>query len=639
MCGIAGIWGQGELSTAVLDTMQHRGPDGRGVFHGPGLSLGHVRLSILDLSERGSQPMRSNDGRYVIVYNGEVYNYRELREELGGSFTSDGDTEVVLQAYARWGKDCVRRFRGMFAFAIWDEERQELFLARDRCGERPLLYAECGEQLVFASEMKTLRKLIGARPALDPVAVAMFLHYQYVPEPWTLLQGVHKLPAGHTMTLSQDGKAEPEAYWDIATADKDGPEMPEQAADTATILEAIREKLEEAVKLCLRADVPVGIALSGGIDSGAIAAFAQKYSDKPLHAISVGYPGRPAYDEREQAKRLAHDLGMIFHEVEIPVDSFVQDFPSFVKILDEPVADIAAFGHLAVPKAAHELGLKVLLTGIGGDELFGGYEWVRQAIALNIEMEQKPFAPWMLTLFRQKWLRPLPRSLSRKTWLPTKIRRRWGLLFSALAHNPSNYPRFMCLSQDFHNARKVVPAVAGTTLRALPNDVIFWAQAMPPDVEGVAHMPATVLSLLFHTWLTSNCLTLSDRVSMSVSVESRLPFLDAELMGLVMALRRKIPDHDLGQKKWLRAALKGLLPDDVLARPKAGFTPPVQEWAGGVVQAYGECLLGGELCRAGLIEQAVIAEWLKNRQSLKWEQTFLLYKLIMLEMWYTHCMA
>lgn len=658
MCGIVGIWDYtqaedlcaGDSLSQALTAMEHRGPDGQGVYTGPGVSLGHVRLSIIDLSERGGQPMRS--GHFVIVYNGEVYNYKELRQELTGQgavFCSESDTEVVLQAYARWGKDCVRRFRGMFAFAIWDQKRDELFLARDRCGERPLLYAVCDNRFIFASEMKTLRKLLPERPALDPAVVNMFLHYQYVPEPWTLLQGVCKLPAGHTMTLTRAGKLVPEAYWDVMGAGVTTEETAASYHDVPSMLDAIRDTLEESIKLCLRADVPVGVALSGGIDSGVIAALAQKNSAEPLHAFSVGYPGRPAYDEREQAKRLAHNLGMIFHEVEIPVNDFVTEFPSLVTILDEPMADIAAFGHLAVSKAAHALGMKVLLTGIGGDELFWGYDWTRQAVALNMEMARKPFSPWMLALFRQSSLRPLPRSLARKSWLPKSVRRRAGLFFSALEANPAEYPYFMTLSHDFCEARKTVLAVAGAALRALPCNTVFWPQAMPsPTLTGISSgnsfdnapdSPALVMGLLFRTWLTSNCLMLGDRVSMSMSVESRLPFLDAELMGLVMALRRQSPDHELGQKAWLRAALKGVLPDEVLARPKAGFTPPVKEWVGGVVQAYGQCLLDGELCRAGLVERQAIAQWLSNPQSLKRQQIFLLYKLIMLEMWYTHCMA
>ena len=297
-------------------------------------------------------------GRYVVTFNGEIYNYLELRADLeavGETFGSTSDTEVLLAAYKVWGVACVRRFRGMFAFGLWDKHEKSLFLARDRCGEKPLFYYRNGKQLTFASELKGLVPLLPETPQLDPAVVDMYLHYQYVPEPRTCAPQVQKLPAAHTLTLDRGNWfSEPVPYWNVE--DTSGPTgLP---TDPVGIMRCIRDGLEDAVRLTLRSDVPVGVALSGGIDSGAVATLAQRHYPEPMHAFCVGYPGRPPYDERRQARQLAEQVGMIVHEVELPTQSFVDFFPEPVRILDEPLADIAAFGHLAVPKAAHDLGLR-----------------------------------------------------------------------------------------------------------------------------------------------------------------------------------------------------------------------------------------------------------------------------------------
>jgi asparagine synthase (glutamine-hydrolysing) len=357
MCGILGFIfrkpsKRAPIDSSLLAAIAHRGPDGSGVYINEHVQFGHTRLSIIDLSDAGRQPMSIEKDKYIVTFNGEIYNHLELRselEELGERFLTDSDTEVLLAAYKVWGTECVKRFRGMFAFAIWDDANKSVFLARDRCGEKPLLYYRDGECLAFASELKAIVPMIGKKPVLEPTVVDMYLHYQFVPEPFTLLAGVYKLPAAHTLTISlTNWHAEPHSYWNVESTTYDG-SLPD---DTPSILASIRDGLEDAVKSTLRADVPVAIGLSGGIDSGAIAALAHKHYKEPMHAFSVGYPGRPPYDERQQAKKLADSIGMIFHEVELPVESFVDFFPDLVSIMDEPIADPAAFAHYAVPKAA-----------------------------------------------------------------------------------------------------------------------------------------------------------------------------------------------------------------------------------------------------------------------------------------------
>lgn len=637
MCGILGFIHSGParsgpLTEAHLGPLGHRGPDGHGIYADAHVQLGHCRLAIIDLTDAGAQPMSSGDGRYVVTYNGEIYNHLELRAELealGERFTSHSDTEVLLAAYKTWGGDCVKRFRGMFAFALWDKVQQTLFLARDRCGEKPLFFHRDGDRLTFASELKALVPLLGTRPALDPAVVDMYLHYQYVPEPYTLLAGVRKLPAAHTLTVSvADWHAEPKRYWNVETAAAEGP-VP---GDTPGILAGIRDALEDAVRMTLRADVPVAVALSGGIDSGAIAALAQKHYPEPMHAFCIGYPGRPPYDERAQARALAESLGMIVHEVELPVGSFVGFFPELVRIMDEPIADPAAFGHYSVPKAAAEQGIKVLLTGIGGDEVFWGYNWVTQTASTNQLLARRPslrtLMGWAGTPAAQRRLGQFaghPR-------VPAGVRR-WAALLRDLgdARTPQDQLRFYMAEGNFPSAFGFKDRVYGAAMRDLAPDTPFRPTAIGlRDEPGI---PAAIIRLLFDTWMVSNAVALGDRVSMGVGVEARLPFLDAPMIEKVMAMRLRTPDHRLGQKTWLRAALKGVLPDEVLARPKAGFQPPVQEWLAGVIAAYGDVLRDGELVRAGIVDASKVDQALGGMAREGWPGLFFVYKLVLLEMW------
>ena len=361
---------------AAMDRLRHRGPDDLGSCRRRGLLLGHRRLSILDLSPAGHQPMTSADGRLVVTFNGEIYNFLELRRDLeqsGHAFRTGSDTEVLLAAFVEWGTRCLDRFRGMFAFALWNSDTGRLLLARDRVGEKPLYYWRDGERFVFASEIKALLELMPVRPALSPDNLNIYLHYQFVIEPRTLLEGVHKLPAGHLLEMSEDcWNCSPQPYWELSS-------VPPIEGDPAARL---RGALESAVELTLRSDAPVGLALSAGMDSGIIAALASR-KRKDLTAFTIGYPGQHQFDERSDARQLAEWLNIPWRSAELPTDEFAAIFPSLVGSVDEPIADVAAYGHYAVSRLAAQHGVKVLLTGIGGDELFFGYGWVREALRLS----------------------------------------------------------------------------------------------------------------------------------------------------------------------------------------------------------------------------------------------------------------
>jgi asparagine synthase (glutamine-hydrolysing) len=392
------------------------------------------------------------------------------------------------------------------------------------------------------------------------------------------------------------------------------------------------------VKITLRSDVPVGVALSGGIDSGAIATFAQRHSSSPMHAFCVGYPGRPPYDERAQARELGKGLGMIINEVELPVESFVGFFPDLVCIMDEPIADPAAFGHYSVPKAAADWGIKVLLSGIGGDELFWGYGWVNQAAVANHMLQQRPSLAAIVRWAAHPGVRGFLWRVAHCGRLPEAVRH-WAGVAHDLAgtEGPKGQLRFYMGSPDFRDTFGLKRMVMGPALADLDAYNAFVPTAIGPrEHDGV---PEAIIRLLFDTWLVSNCLTLGDRVSMAVGVETRMPFLDVRLIELVMALRARSPDHRLGPKARMRAALKGVLPDEVLVRPKAGFRPPVHDWLSGVIAAHGQALLEGPLVDERIIDPGKVSQLLSAAARADYPMLFFAYKLVLLNAWCRNVVA
>lgn len=612
-----------------IGTLRHRGPDDQGWYSGKHIALGHTRLSIIDLSALGHQPMVSATGRYAITYNGEIYNYVELRQELkdaGYRFRSHSDTEVILAAYAEWGTACLSRFRGMFAFALWDCEERTLFLARDRLGEKPLIYWGNEERFFFASEFKGLIPMLPGAPPLDPLAVDLYLHYQYVPEPLTPLRGVRKLPAGHYLLISPARwQFSPVKYWGLEGI----------APVNCEPVAAIKEELQSVISLTLRSDVPVGVALSGGIDSGGIAALAAPRYHQTMKAFSIGYPGRPPYDEREQAEGLARSLGLEFCDTELNTQSFVSFFPSLVGIIDEPVADIAAFGHYSVAKLASEQGAKVLLVGLGGDELFWGYPWVPEVLRLYLEKlgPRSKIAPY-LTWMGEGNAGRIFRRLARSRKIPGRARSFVGYLLELAAKGNAapDGALFMSLADDFQQAFQWKQRTyTAEFLEGIPRQNPY--RPLDIDLSSKNNLPVQILRLLFDTWLVSNCLSLGDKVSMASGVETRIPLLDYKLVELVMGLRLTFPDHDLGHKFWFKEALRDILPEEVLDRPKRGFQPPVAEWLTGVIRSYGDLLNDGALMGHGVCSKESLAVNLQTDHQ--WVSgLFFAYKLVLLEIWY-----
>jgi len=588
----------------MVAALVHRGPDGGGRYSDGGLEFGMRRLSIIDLVG-GGQPLYNEDHSLVLIANGEIYNYRELRRRLierGHHFHTGSDCEVILHLYEDHQSGCLDWLRGMFAFALWDRQRGSLFLARDRMGEKPLYLYQSKDELLFASELGALLRSGSVPFRLDAAAVNDYFHYGYVPDPKTPVVGVRKLPAGHYLTVRMDSwQVEERCYWRMDDA-------PPLEGDPAVL---IRQELEAVSELIVRADVPVGVALSGGIDSSAVAALANRYYPGTIEAFSVGYDGREKNDERGLAREFADHLGIPFHDITLSVEEVVSGFAELIRSQDDPIADIAGSGYLAVMKLARARGVPVILQGHGGDELFWGYPWARQAVIQSRRKFERAGALRLsdyLALHR-------PTSSGRSGWL------RWLLDGGGLRSSLSQYRRdtespadqlvFYDLSPDFQAAqrgmsklytRQFLNSLAGmnpTDLFRLPG-----GQLGRLDEIDESTLEVMITRLLCATYLVENGVAQGDRLSMAASVELRLPLIDHRLVETVIGLRKTQPDAGLVPKCWLREALKGILPDWVLARPKRGFTPPVRRWHQEIFRDRGERLPGGYLVEMGVLAPA-----------------------------------
>jgi len=611
---------------AMNAALVHRGPDAAGELEADGVMLAMRRLSIIDV-EGAAQPLWNEDRTIGVVVNGEIYNYLELREELarqGHTLATRGDGETIVHAYEELGLDCVQRLRGMFAFALWDGRRRRLLLARDRMGEKPLYFFEADGALVFASE---LRALLGSGLVpfeLDPAAVDRFFHYAYVPDPCTPVRGVHKLPPGCVAWReAADPTLRRRTYWRLQDA-------PALRADGAA--ERIRAELEAAVEIGLRSDVPVGVALSGGVDSSALAALAARRYPGKLRAFTVGYPGRPPTDERDDARRFAEHLGIPLYEAELDTAEMAATFERLVWWKDDPIADISGYGYYAVSRLAREHGVPVLLQGQGGDELFWGYAWVREAMRRAA-----------LKRARDRWgLAALPRYLRLEApagWAPWQIRlwleKGGGLkdgwaLFRAQGRRPAGRLEFYDLKEEFAEGQARVRAFYTPDFcRAVAPDNCRELFTFPEPPEN---LEVAITALIAGTFLLENGVAQGDRLSMASSVEMRLPFLDYRFVETVVGLRKQASDWRRPPKFRLAQALADVLPPWVLRRPKRGFSPPIKDWYEALLERYGSALDDGFLVRAGVLSAEGgrrLAGGLKPWRTV----TPLWFKALVLELW------
>jgi len=567
MCGIAGFTtlrhqpdSPEKALAAMTCALTHRGPDAEGAFADAAVRLGHRRLSILDLSG-GAQPMSSPDGRWHIVFNGEIYNYVELRRDLetrGAVFRTQSDTEVLLQAWAEDGPDCLPRLNGMFAFAIWDAREKRLSLARDPLGIKPLYYSNHHGELIFASELRSLLKYPGLRPGLDPASINKYLAFGYIPAPSTAYAGIRKLEPGQMLVWSPAGRRT-DYFWDLPIEDN-----PVAAGTFDESAEKTRELLQEAVRYQLRSDVEVGILLSGGIDSSAVAALAAPLAGKKLHSFSIGF-AEASYNELPFAELVARRVGTEHHHQTLGPSDVVSALPKIYSGLDEPLGDASLVPTWFLSRLAASK-VKTVLGGDGGDELFAGYP----SFQAHLLVERLSFLPLAIRDAINHIIQRLPVSHNYKSLpfllaqfvkglgLPPEIR---FLLWMGACGNPER--------RDL-----LADGVRDQLHRANPfEDVTRLAQR-----SGLSGGLERIFYLCAKLYLQECVLMKVDRASMAHSLEVRVPFLDVDLVSHAFSLRADYKMRGRQTKLILREALRRDLPEAILKRKKAGFAMPVAAW-------------------------------------------------------------
>ena len=574
--------------------LAHRGPNDSGIWVDPqcGLALAHRRLSILDLSADGHQPMSSAGGRYVIVFNGEIYNYRDLRrnvEELGCEFRGHSDTEVMLAVISQCGVDkALRLFNGMFAFALWDRWERALTLARDRLGEKPLYYGVAEDRFVFASELKAIRACVDGLH-VSRKALRDFVRHSYVSGPESIYEGIWKLPPGTSLTHRLErpyAEPEPLAYWSAAEAAERGAVDPFRGSPFEAV-DHLDGLLSEAVKLRMHADVPLGAFLSGGIDSSTVVALMQAQSSRPVKTFSIGFT-EPGYDEAQHAKAVAGHLGVDHTELYLTAEDSLKVLPRLASIYDEPFGDSSQVPTLLVSQLARER-VTVSLSGDGGDELFGGYP--RYALGRRIERQ----IGWIPASLR----RLLASGAAAIGGLPGIPQRKYARLVDLLGA-ASQDGTYQELVSHWGSANSIVldaPAPTG-----LPT--------APPTVDNVTRR--MMFFDLIH-YLPDDILVKVDRASMAVSLESRVPFLDHRVVEFAWTLPLRFLELD-GQSKWpLRQVLYRRMPRALVDRPKMGFGIPLGSWLRGPLRDWAEPLLS---------ERRLAAEGFFDPSPLrrKWEE-------------------
>lgn len=616
MCGIAGILNldgrpaDASLLRAMTGTLAHRGPDGEG-FHVDGpVGLGHRRLAIIDLAT-GAQPMASDDQAVWITFNGEVYNFRELRAELEGRgyvFRTTSDTEVILRAYEAYGIECLGKLRGMFAFAIWDGRRRRLLLARDRVGIKPLVYAWDGRRLLFASELKGILQDAAVRRDLDWDALRDYLTFLYVPSPRTIFQEIRKLPPASYLVLDVDG-GEPQVrrYWDLAF-------VPDRRRSEGEWLEGLRAHLRDAVQSHLVSDVPVGAFLSGGMDSSAVVALMAQAGEGPVRTFSIGFD-EGDFDELAYARRVARRYGTEHFEFVVKPDA-LDVWPRLAWQFDEPFADSSALPTYYVSKITREH-VTVALSGDGGDENFAGYRRYASALALHQRWDR---APGML-------LKPLFRLAA--GLVPAGVR---GQGYTALrGEDPvDRYYRIMTGYRS-QGMRRLLSADAWARMGADPGPAAFRQlvrEAKAPDyVSGLQYLDV-------RTYLPEDILTKVDRTSMLVSLEARVPLLDHVLMEYVATIPTHFKLQDGKGKVLLKRAMAEDLPAEILGRGKMGFGVPLGAWFRQDLGGYArEILLSGRSRARGILDPAATARLLDAHRTGTRDHSAQIWCLLCLEEW------
>lgn len=631
MCGVCGILNlRGEFAAnesalrRMVAAQRHRGPDDEGYLCGPGASLGFCRLAIIDLSPAGHQPMCNEDESVWLVFNGEIYNYRELVPELerrGHRFRSHSDSEVILHGYEEWGVDCVQRFNGMFAFAIWDRNQRRVVLARDRLGVKPLYYWSDGVSFAFASELKALLQAPGVQRQVSPSALHTYLEYEYVPSPESIFEGIQKLPPAYTLVVPLDGRAEglatsawqPKPYWNVQFNQGAAP-----ARRVDEYADELYHLLKAAVQRRLISDVPLGAFLSGGIDSTSVVALMAELSDEPVKTFTIRFD-EASYSESRYAAAVARRFGTDHHVETLRPDT-LELISSIADVLDEPFADASALPTYLVSRAARK-NVTVALTGDGGDELFAGYDWYRaqQFTGMTLDHLPAPMFRWLTSLTAQ-----LPHSDKKKAMRDIAFRLMQGAsLPPALQHVRWQ----MFWGDDELEALLVDPASAFTKV-ADPRIVALLAGSgsqRPLDQQQYTDIKR---------YLPDDILFKVDRMSMAVSLETRGPFLDYTLHEFAARLPPSLRLRGGVTKYLLRRAMRNRIPDETLTRSKLGFNIPYKIWLRtDLRELLQDMLAPSRLSQQGYFEpkyvQRLVAEHLIGTHN----HAHKLWQLLMFQLW------
>jgi asparagine synthase (glutamine-hydrolysing) len=617
MCGIAGYVGAAPpgLLPAMVKALAHRGPDDSGLHVDDHAGLGMTRLAIIDLVT-GRQPMASDDGAAWLVFNGEIYNYRALRAELqarGHVFRTQSDTEVILRAWQAFGDDCVARLHGMFALALWDARRQALLLARDRLGKKPLYYAQHGGLFLFASEIKALL-CHGALPReLDPDAFHHYLAFGYTPGHRSMVAGIAKLPPAHVAVLQRGGLAQ-HRYWTLPPAT---PAVPLAFADAAG---RVRAAVREAVRARLESDVPLGVFLSGGVDSAAIVASMRELTSGPIATFTIGFGDAESFDERPLAREVARRFGTAHHE-EVLAPDIAGLLPGVVEALDEPFADSSAIPTYAVAMATARH-VKVALSGVGGDEAFAGYP---RYVGVRAAGHYARLPRALRALTEQLTLRCVPESEGSRDW-GGRVRRFVAGGDADVASRYIGWTRFF--------GERLLDDLAVPALRAR------WRE----DVEVTAreafaaHTHADAVDGAFRadlaSYLPDDLLVMADRLGMAHSLEVRAPFCDHALLEAALALPPSLKLRHGRLKALLKAAFADVLPPAVLAAPKRGFMIPLARWLRHDLRDMVDDVLAPAQLRArGLFEPAAVARLVAEHRDGRRSHSDRLWALMMTELW------
>jgi len=599
-------------------SIRHRGPDGHGELLDGEVGLGHLRLSIIDV-DGGTQPIGNEDGRVQVIFNGEIYNFIELRNELevhGHQFKTRSDTEVIVHAYEQWGRDCVRRFNGMFAFALWDANRRELFIARDHLGIKPLYYVEVGSRILFASEIKALLRDPECPREVDRDALAELFTFRYVPSPKTLFKGIYKLAPGHRMTISVRG-VEVDRFWTWRP-------RTHTAQREEELIEEYQELLEDAVRLQLRSDVPLGLFLSSGIDSGALLAIMSQFSSGPVRAFTIGFEDGEKGNEVDDARGLAQMFGATHDYMMVAAADYERYYERYLWDLEEPVGNetAAAFYFVSKITSAH---VKVALTGQGADEPWAGYQRYLGA-KFSAYYSRMPVG---VTESLASLVMKVPGRMER-------LKRS-----AASLGEPDALTRFAKMYSFFDTdmKRQLFNRTLATHLAQRapePKEALRWLQS---DVEGLDPL-SQMLYIDTRANLPDDLLMVGDKMSMANSLESRVPFLDFRLIEFIERLPPSLKLHHLTGKYLHKRALEKWLPKEIVWRKKKGFANPIEHWFRHRMRTFVEDkLLSPDSACSRYFNSSYIRQLLDDDREGRAQYRRHIYLLLSFELWHRRFIA